>query len=94
MPTKFTEDREIRISAAERQEFLAELMAALKARKGGSSDDELEALWDIAGTACGIFEVFEEDADIEEEGEDLTVLAIAAAAEALYGDGGHPEAVR
>jgi hypothetical protein len=71
MATRFTEDREIRITAEERQEFLEELAAAMKARKGGSSDDELEALWDIAGTACGIFEVFEEDVTYQPSPDDL-----------------------
>lgn len=76
----------VTLSSRNRKQFLDELSTALKAREGGSNDEEITALWDLAGLACGAFDIYEEDAALEDGGDDLTVLAIAAAAEALYGE--------
>lgn len=44
-----------------REEFRAMLKRAHKAGEGGSNDEEIDALWDIAAFACAAFNIYRDD---------------------------------
>ena len=66
---EITETRTVTLDAEEREQFRQELKAAFAARDGGSNDDEIMALWECVGSACGVFDVYEEDTREPKEGD-------------------------
>lgn len=49
------------ITEEERKEFYDRLMVAYAASQGGSNDEEIDTLWDLAAIACGVLDVWRED---------------------------------